>query len=288
MSRIVVIGSTGQLAWDLLRVFPSGTIGLTHQDLEVTDGLTVLRKMQELAPDWVVNTSAYNRVDDCEINPNLAFDVNAVGAYNIARAAAAIGAGVVHFSTDYVFGGDIDHFGKPYTEEDNTSPLSVYGASKRAGEDLVKMANAKHLVIRSTGLYGLSTSRKGWTFPELMLRKAHAGETIRVVADQILTPTYTADLADKTYSLMTKEATGLFHVTSAGECSWFEFARELFAQAHIKASLEPITTEQSKRRALRPAYSVLASVRLQHAGVSPLRSWQEALSEYLQKQSAAS
>jgi dTDP-4-dehydrorhamnose reductase len=281
MRKIVIIGSTGQLAWDLLRVFDTEAIGLSHQDLDVTDGLTVLQTMQTLKPDWIVNTSAYNRVDDCEVNPNLAFAVNTLGAFHVARAAAAVGAGVVFFSTDYVFGGDIQRPRRPFDENARTSPLSVYGASKCAGEDLVRQANRRHVIVRSTGLYGLSTSRKGWTFPELMLQKARAGETIRVVADQVLTPTYTADLASKVKELIDQDLIGLFHATNGGECSWFEFTHELFAQTGLQANLQAITTEQSLRRARRPTYSVLSNVHLEKVGLAPLRDWHEALREYL-------
>jgi dTDP-4-dehydrorhamnose reductase len=192
----------------------------------------------------------------------------------------------VYFSTDYVFGGDDRLPRRPYMEGEKPCPVSVYGASKCAGEDLVRQGNPKHLIVRTTGLYGLSTSRKGWTFPELMLQKARAGELIRVVADQILTPTYTADLAAKVNELIDRDVTGLFHVTSAGACSWLEFTRELFAQAGVQAKLEPITTEQSQRRARRPAYSVLANARLSEAGLAPMRSWQDALRDYLQKKAS--
>ena len=285
MRQIVVIGSTGQLAGDLLRVFGAEAIGLSHQDIEVTDGLGALLKLQSLRPDWVLNTAAFNRVDDCEINPSLAFSVNAFGAFNVARAAAAVGAGVVFFSTDYVFGGNERSRGNPYTEGDSTSPVSVYGASKCGGEQLVRLGNPRHLISRTAGLYGETTSRKGWTFPELMLQKARKEGKASVVHDQILTPTYTADLADKVKELIDRGATGLFHLTNAGECSWFEFTRELFAMAGVAVDLAPITTDQSQRRARRPSYSALKSAQLQTVGVAPMRSWQEALRDYLGRKS---
>jgi dTDP-4-dehydrorhamnose reductase len=186
---------------------------------------------------------------------------------------------VVFFSTDYVFGGE--QHDRPYTELDRPGPLNIYGASKLAGEHLVAQSNPKHLIVRSTGLYGTSTSRKGWTFPELMLTKGRSEGLVRVVDDQKLTPTFTADLALAVKQLADRDQAGLFHVTNSGACSWFEFTRELFAQAGIKARVEPISTAQSQRRARRPAYSVLASTRLVQAGIKPLRSWHEALKEYL-------
>jgi dTDP-4-dehydrorhamnose reductase len=151
-----------------------------------------------------------------------------------------------------------------------------------AGEQLVAQANARHLVVRSAGLYGTATSRKGWTFPELMLNKARTDGFVRVVTDQVLSPTFTADLARKTRELIEHDAAGLFHLTNAGECSWFEFARESFDLAGVEAEMEPISTAQMQQRARRPSYSALATTRLGEVGLNPMRPWEEALSDYLQ------
>jgi dTDP-4-dehydrorhamnose reductase len=280
--KVIVIGSTGQLGQDLLKAFGPSATGLNHQDLEITDGVQVAETFQNLRPDWVLNTAAFHRVDDCELNPGLAFDVNALGARNVARATAAIGAGVLFFSTDYVFGGAQRERGRPYRESDQPAPLNVYGISKLAGEQLVLQSNPRSLVIRSTGLYGTATSRKGWTFPELMLNKAKSDGVVKVVKDQVLAPTYTADLAAKVKELVEKDAAGLFHVTNADECSWFEFARGVFDLAGTKVEMHPIETTQSQRRAHRPAYSALASHRLTEVGLQPMRPWREALKAYLQ------
>ncbi|MDP9476560.1 MAG: dTDP-4-dehydrorhamnose reductase [Actinomycetota bacterium] len=279
--RVAVIGSTGQLGQDLMRVFREEAVGFTHQDLDVTDGVGVASVMHSLRPNWVLNTAAFHRVDDCEINPTSAFAVNALGALNVARAAATVGAGVVFFSTDYVFGGQDRKPGHPYEEGDNLHPLNVYGASKVAGEQLVVQANARHIVVRSAGLYGTATSRKGWTFPELMLNKARTEGSVSVVTDQVLSPTFTADLAHKTRELVEQDAAGLFHLTNAGECSWFEFAQGAFDLAGVKVEMEPIQTGQTHRRARRPSYSALTTARLEEVGLSPLRPWREALSDYL-------
>jgi dTDP-4-dehydrorhamnose reductase len=144
-------------------------------------------------------------------------------------------------------------------------------------------ANARHLVVRSAGLYGTATSRKGWTFPELMINKARTEGSVRVVADQVLSPTFTADLAQKTKELIEHDAVGLFHLTNAGECSWFEFAQGAFDLAGVKAKMEPIDTGQMQQRARRPPYSALATTRLGEIGLSPMRPWREALSDYLQE-----
>jgi dTDP-4-dehydrorhamnose reductase len=229
----------------------------------------------------VINTAAFHRVDDCEINPALAFGVNALGASNVARAAAAAGAGVVFFSTDYVFSGRSRERGRPFSEGECPDPQTVYGASKLAGEHLVMQGNERSLVLRSAGLYGCATSRKGWTFPELMIRKARADGVVRVVTDQVLSPTFTGDLAARVRELIDQGASGLFHVVNAGECSWFEFARRVFELAGVRVRPDPINTAQTQRRARRPSYSALTSARTGECGLDPLRRWDEALEHYL-------
>ena len=279
--RTLVIGSSGQLGQDLMRTLGDGAIGLTHADVDVTDGVGVSRILREHRPDWVVNTAAFHRVDDCELNPTLAFAVNATGAGNVARAAEEIGAGVVFYSTDYVFGGEDRPRHDPHTESSLPDPYNVYGVSKLAGERMVMNANPRHLVIRSAGLYGTATSRKGWTFPELMVNKGRADGWVKVVTDQALSPTYTHDLADTTKALMERDARGLFHLTNEGECSWFEFAQAAFDIAGVAVNMEPITTVPGERRARRPPYSALTSERLSEVGIPPLRPWREALEHYL-------
>lgn len=279
--RTLVIGASGQLGQDLMKSLGADAIGLGHTDLDVTDGVGVSRTIREHRPDWVINTAAFHRVDDCEMNPTLAFAVNATGAANVARAAAEIGAGVVFYSTDYVFGGEGRPRQDPHTESSLPDPLNIYGVSKLAGERMVMNANPRHLVIRSAGLYGTATSRKGWTFPELMVSKGRNDGWVKVVTDQALSPTYTHDLAETTSALMEREATGLFHLTNEGECSWFEFAQATFDLAGIAVEMEPTETVTGERRARRPPYSALTSERLAQFGVAPLRPWREALAHYL-------
>jgi dTDP-4-dehydrorhamnose reductase len=279
--KTLVIGSSGQLGQDLMTTFGEQSVGLTHADVDVTDGIGVSRIVREQQPDWVVNTAAFHRVDDCELNPTLAFAVNAVGAANVARAATEIGAGVVFFSTDYVFAGEDRPRHDPHTESSKPDPRNVYGVSKLAGEQLVMNANPRHLVIRSAGLYGTATSRKGWTFPELMVTKGRSDGWVKVVTDQALSPTSTRDLAEATRALMEREARGLFHLTNEGECSWYEFAQATFDITGIAVNMEPATTVTGERRAKRPAYSALVSERLAEVGVPPLQPWRNALEQYL-------
>jgi dTDP-4-dehydrorhamnose reductase len=265
-----------------MRVFGEKATGFAHEDLDVTDEEGVASAIRSLEPDWVLNTAAFHRVDDCETNPTLTFAVNALGALNVARAAADTGSGVVYYSSDYVFGGEERERNHPYQEGDSPQPLSVYGTSKVAGEQLVVQANPRHLVVRSAGLYGTATSRKGWTFPELMLNKARTDGFVRVVTDQVLSPTFTGDLAEKTKELIEHDAVGLFHLTNTGECSWFEFAQGAFDLAGMEVKMEPIDSGQFQQRARRPSYSALTSARLEEAGLSRLRPWKEALRDYLQ------
>ncbi|MFN8676659.1 MAG: dTDP-4-dehydrorhamnose reductase [Thermomicrobiales bacterium] len=279
--KVLVIGAAGQLGQDLMKTFGDGAIGLGHGDIDVTDGVGVSRTIREHAPDWVINTAAFHRVDDCELNPTLAFAVNATGAANVARAAAEIGAGVVFYSTDYVFGGEGRARHDPHRESSLPDPYNVYGVSKLAGERMVMNANPRNLVIRSAGLYGSATSRKGWTFPELMANKGKNDGWAKVVTDQALSPTYTYDLAETTKALMERDASGLFHLVNEGECSWFEFAQETFDITGIAVNLEPSQTVTARGKARRPPYSALTSERLDAAGVKPMRPWREALAHYL-------
>jgi dTDP-4-dehydrorhamnose reductase len=280
--KVLVIGASGQLGQDLLRVFGDAASGLTHQEIDVTDGIGVAAIVRAAQPDWVINTAAFHRVDDCELNPTLSFAVNATGAANVARAAAENGAGIVFFSTDYVYGGVHRSRHQPHLESDCPDPLNVYGVSKWGGERLVEQANPRHIIVRSAGLYGTATSRKGWTFPELMINKARADGVVRVVTDQALSPTYTHDLAETVKALTARDATGLYHLTNAGECSWYEFAEATFQLAHVTVELQSSISTQQGRRATRPPYSALASERLATTGVPALRPWREALAAYLQ------
>jgi dTDP-4-dehydrorhamnose reductase len=284
---VLVIGATGQLGQDLLRVYGDAAVALGHQEIDVSDGVGVAATLREAKPDWVLNTAAFHRVDDCELNPSLSFAVNAVGAGNVARAAAAVGAGVVFFSTDYVYGGEGRPRGRPHAEGDPPDPLNVYGVSKWAGERLTMQGNPRHLVVRTAGLYGTATSRKGWTFPELMVNKARDEGKLKVVTDQTLSPTNTADLAATVKRLTERDATGLFHLTNEGECSWHEFASATVELAGLDVEIEPTVSTLLPRRARRPPYSALTSERLATTGVPPLRPWREALGDYLRAKGLA-
>jgi dTDP-4-dehydrorhamnose reductase len=227
----------------------------------------------------VVNTSAFHKVEECEQRPERAFQVNAAAPMNLARNCDRFAAVLVHFSTDYVFGGD--EGGTPYCETDRPAPLNVYGASKLAGEHLIACNTDRYFILRTCGLYGVAgSSGKGGNFVETMLSKASAGIPIRVVDDQVLTPTYTADLAAWTRSIVLTGSFGLYHASSEGECSWYAFARHIFECAGIEAVLRPVRTSDFPSPVQRPGYSVLSKEKLRGVGVH-IASWRDALPRYL-------
>ena len=284
MRHVVVIGSNGQLGTDLPPALAGFRVsGLTHAELDVCDAERARALLAELRPDVVINTSAFHKVDVCEDEPAASFAVNATGAYNLARLAAALDFTLVHFSSDYVFDG---RGSVPYREDDLANPISVYGTSKLAGENLVHAFCPRHFVIRSTGLYGVAgASGKGGNFVETMVRLGKAGP-VRVVDDQVMTPTATADLARAVAALLSAEGRsgvpyGLYHITSAGQCSWYAFARSIFELCGMNVDLSPITTAQSGSKAQRPAFSVLGHGKWLAAGFAELRPWHDALADYL-------
>ncbi len=278
--RILLIGAKGQLAQDLTRSLTKDEVtSVSHQELEICDAASVQALMEGARPHCIINTAAFHRVDDCEDQAEKAFAVNSAGAYNLARAAQRIGAVLAHFSTDYVFDGTKC---SPYVETDRPGALSIYAMSKLAGEWAVQQYCEKYFLVRTCGLYGVAGSTgKGGNFVERMLRLASEGQQIRVVNDQVLTPTSTRDLAEKLVPLIHTNQYGLYHMTNTGECAWHEFAREIFRQAGLTPHLEPTTTEAFGSKARRPPYSVLDNYALRAAGLSDFRPWQEALADYL-------
>ncbi len=280
--RILLLGAGGQLATDLLATLTGDKIfPFAHEEFDICDPTVVRARVNNLRPDAILNTAAFHRVDDCEDEPEQAFRVNAVGVYHMARVAAEVGAVLVHISTDYVFDGAKR---APYVETDAPNPQSVYALSKRAGELIVQRYCQRYFLVRTCGLYGLANRRgKGTNFVETMLRLAGDGQTIRVVTDQVLSPTSSADLARALNPLLHTDRFGLYHLTNTGQCTWFEFAQEIFRLSGLSPDLQPITSEALARKARRPAYSVLDKANYRAAGYPDLRPWQEALADYLKR-----
>ena len=236
----------------------------------------------------IVNTAAFHQVDRCEEEPASAYAVNATGAHNVAAAAGAAGAKLIHISTDYVFDGAKT---SPYEESDLPGPLNVYGASKLAGEHLVRAACEHSFVVRTSGLYGPHPCRAkgGLDFPSLMLKLAREKGELSVVTDQVVGPTYTPDLARQLVALATTDGYGVIHATGVGEVSWHGFATETLRLAGLDGVLVHRTTSAgAASNVRRPAYSILEHRRLQDLGILAMRPWQEALADYVESLEPAS
>lgn len=278
--RTVILGAGGQLASDLEKAMGDWELfPLAHADLDICDHEQVEARLSEIEPAAVINTAAFHQVDDCEVEVEKAFRVNAIAVHNLARICADLDCRLMLISTDYVFGGEKR---SPYSEDDLPSPLNVYGVSKLAGEHFVRSLCPKHFVVRTSGLYGLAgSSGKGGNFVETMIRLAHEGRSIEVVDDQVLSPTFTGHLSDPIGALLTGETFGTFHLSNEGGCSWFEFASEIFDKLGMEPDLAPTTTQEYGAVAARPGHSVLANERARNLGLAPLPTWRQALDEYL-------
>ncbi len=294
--KVLITGANGQLGCDLCKAFqdynttlshqPPTTnqqlsyelIPLTHADIEITDTDSVKKALESHKPDIVINTAAYVRVDDCEIYPEKAFLVNAVGVKNIAEASQALGATLVQISTDYVFDGEK---GAPYTEEDAPNPINTYGISKLTGEHYAKLVE-KYYIVRVSSLFGVAgASGKGGNFVETMIKKAKNKEKITVVDDMIMSPTYTKDAARVIKKIIEENLPyGIYHTANEGFCSWFEFARKIFDFLNLNADLKPIKTRDLTLRAKRPVFSALENKKLSKHNLK-MPPWQKALETYL-------
>jgi dTDP-4-dehydrorhamnose reductase len=280
VTKIAIIGAHGQLGSDLCRLWKDRAAALTHADIEITDPDSIAVALDPVAPQYVVNTAAYNAVDRAEQDPRTAFAVNALGPLYLARYCDARGIALLHVSTDYVFGADPRH-STPWTEQDLPGPVSVYGCSKLAGEHLVGQACRRHFVVRTCGLYGTAIDESKGNFVRTMLRLAGERDELKVVNDQHCTPSFTVDVARAIDALLATDEYGLYHVTSAGRTTWYELACTIFALSGRDVRVLPITTAEFAAPAARPAFSVLDCRRLADATGVTLRPWQDALADYL-------
>jgi len=278
--RILVTGASGQLGQALVALLgPRVAWSGGSAELDVRDAAAVSERVARVRPDALVNASAYNKVDGAESEASEALAVNAAGPAHLARACRESGALLVHVSSDYVFDGAA---GRAYTEDDPPRPISAYGASKLAGETLVAASGCEHLLVRTSGVFGAGGSRaKGGSFVDRILARARSGQPLRVVADQVFSPTYAPDLARGIVALLDHGARGLFHVTNAGECSWHGFAVAALRRAGIEAPVEEIRAADLGLPARRPACSVLSNARYAALGLPVLRGWDAALAEFL-------
>lgn len=284
--RILLIGALGQLGTDLKTVLTAHeVISVDKEEIDICSIPQVDAMADALRPQLFLNCAAFNRVDEAEDAPEPVFAVNTFAVRNLALAARRHDAALVHFSSDYVFDGPQR---TPYIETDCPSPRSMYGISKLAGEAMTQTIWPKHFLIRTCGLYGYTGSRdKGTNFVESMLRLASKGGVIRVVSDQICTPTSTMDLACAVARLISTEKYGLYHITSGGACSWHEFAQAIFEEAGLRPELEPVPSEHYRFKAKRPQYSVLDNRKFRDEGFDDLRHWRAALHDYIRGRAAA-
>ena len=287
--RYVVIGATGQLGSDLVRTFDDRfgeLVPLSTRDVDILDAAATRSTLEALRPTWVLNTAAYNLVDRAEEDGRSAFALNAEAVGSLAAVCQSIGARLVHFSTDYVFDGAKR---TPYLETDSPRPISVYGESKLAGERLALERCERTVIFRVCGLFGLAGAlgRGKGNFVETMVRLAGEGRALRVVSDQVMCPSYTLDLARKVWAVLPKVAHPVYHLTNAGQTSWYNFARRALDLTGVAASLTAVTAAEYGARARRPAYSVLAHAHLAALGEDDLRPWDAALAAYVAERSSS-
>ena len=288
--KVAVLGSNGQLGNDVVRAFADNgddVLPLTHADIEIADRESVANKLRELQPGIIVNTVAMHHVENCELQPEKAFAINALGARNLAVVARELGAVLMHVSTDYVFDGSK---GSPYEEEDPPRPLSVYGNTKLAGEYFVRSTLDKHFVLRTSAIYGKNPCRAkgGLNFIQLMLKLARERGEVRVVDSEFVTPTATPELARQMVVLSRCESYGLYHATAEGSCSWYEFAREIFTLTNTKVNLKVAGPNEFPAKVPRPRYSVLENRALKSHGLNMFEPWEVGLRKYLQQEAEIS
>ena len=280
--KIAVIGADGQLGTDVVKAFNGNgdeVASLTHSDIELTNRDLSADRLTALRPNIIINTAAMHHVDKCEQDPEKAFAVNGLGAKNLALIAGAIGAKLMHVSTDYVFDGEKR---TPYEESDAPRPLNAYGISKLSGEYFVRSTVKEHFVLRTSGIYGKSPCRAkgGLNFIELMLKLARERGEVRVVDDEFVSPTSTRDIARQMVALSRSESYGLYHATAEGSCSWNAYAREIFDLAGVKVNLLVAGPNEFPIKVPRPKYSVLENAGLKRQGLNVFQSWQQGLREY--------
>ena len=273
--KILITGAFGMLGSDLRETLNNHELIVTgSKDLDITDQKKVIEFISEKSPEIVINAAAYTAVDNCETNYNDAYAVNALGPKNLAIACNKINIPLIHISTDYVFDGNKR---EPLKEEDNLGPKTVYGKTKLEGEKFVQENTKKFFILRTAWLYGIH----GKNFVQTMLNLSKKNKELKVVNDQIGSPTYSKDLAIAIGELLNSDKYGIYHLTNKGEVSWYEFAKKIFELSNINIIVKPVTTEEFPRPAPRPHYSVLSNQKWNDAGFTPMRNYVDALKEYL-------
>lgn len=284
--KILLLGALGQLGRDLQQVLGAHEIvALDREQIDVQIGPQVDAGVSAHEPDLIINCTAFHRVDDCEDQIEPTFGVNVYAVRHLALAARRADIPLVHFSTDYVFDGPER---RPHPETDLPSPKCVYAVSKLAGEAMLQSIWRKHFIVRSCGLYGYAGSReKGTNFVETMLKLGASGKPLKIVTDQVCTPTATLDLARALEKLIGTDMYGLYHLSAGGECSWHEFALAIFEFAGLHPEVTAVTSDAFPMKAKRPTYSVLDNANFRAAGFDDMRHWREALADYIRGRAQA-
>ncbi|MBD3346851.1 MAG: dTDP-4-dehydrorhamnose reductase [Chitinivibrionales bacterium] len=280
---LLIVGCNGQLGRDMM-LFAANHANQIHgcdlPDIDITSYDSTGKVIKSLKPELIINCAAYAAVDACETNRETAFAINETGAHNLARWAAEIGATLVHISTDYVFDGNKD---VPYIESDEPNPQSVYGQSKLAGERRIAETTDKYFIFRIAWLYG----NRGKNFVKTILRAArereNTGESLKVVSDQVGSPTYTMEVCRQIFQAAQTNHYGLFHSTAEGSCSWYEFTRNILNLYGINTPVTPCTTKDFPRPAPRPTNSVLENKRLKEYGINIMKNWKDAFSDFFEE-----
>jgi dTDP-4-dehydrorhamnose reductase len=276
--KILITGANGLLGHELSSLLKDHTlILLSHSQLDISDSESVNKQIDSSSPDIIINSAAYTQVDACETNYDLAFQSNAIGPKNLAIKCKQLGIPLIHISTDYVFEGN-EKKNSPLVENDKLGPKTVYGKTKLEGEKMVQENCEKYFILRTAWLYG-----EGKNFVKTMLSLSKKNNELKVVNDQIGSPTYAKDLAKAIKEIIEKKSDkyGIYHVTNKGEVSWYEFAKKIFEIKNIEIKVNPCTSEEFPRPAPRPHYSVLSNQKWIDAGFTPMRDYEEALNEYL-------
>ena len=280
--KIAIIGADGQLGSDLVKALKGEKVfPFYYPDFDITKPRQIKEILSRLDLDVVINTAAYHRVDECEDNPQKSFEVNSIAVRELALICREFEFTLVHFSTDYVFDGKKK---TPYIENDTLNPLSVYAASKLAGEYFVRSILERYFLIRTCGLYGIAGCwGKGNNFVDTVLSLEKEGKPLKVINDQTVTPTSTVELAERIGELIQTRHYDLYHLTNEGQCTWFEFTKTIFSQIGKKPYLTPVDSETYGARARRPLYSVLENKSAKEIGLTDFSPWKKALKDYLIK-----
>ncbi|MDA3798287.1 MAG: dTDP-4-dehydrorhamnose reductase [Kiritimatiellae bacterium] len=279
MENVLVVGANGQLGYDCLEVFKDyNVIGLDLPDIDITSMDSINAAVKKYKSDIIINCAAYTSVDAAESNVEIATAVNATGPENLAKVSSDMDVFLVHISTDYVFSGD-RKLPEETIESDPTGPVSVYGKTKLAGEHGVAANTENYAILRTAWLYGTN----GNNFLKTMKRLAveDSERVIKVVSDQFGCPTLSRTLAKQIKEVVKNEATGLFHATGEGYCSWYEFAKTFLEMSHIPFSMEPCSTEEYPTPAKRPSNSILENKRLKDLNINVMVNWQDDLAEFI-------